>query len=103
MSLCQQLAAYFEARPNRWIDARHLLPIAGYAAWRTRLSQLRRPPYNMTIENTWSDVENQDGTKYRHSMYRYVPAAVPRPSLGNGLPRSVERMASPGRLFDDPR
>lgn len=68
MSLCDHLAAFFAARPHQWIDARQLLPIAGFAGWRTRCSDLRKPPFNMDIQNRWRTVNG-----YRVSEYRFVP------------------------------
>lgn len=60
MSLCDRLADYFRSRPDQWIDARQLLPIAGFAAWRTRLSELRKPPYNLDIRNETRRVKKHD-------------------------------------------
>ena len=74
MTLNEKLAAFFLARPNRWIDAHELLRVAGFAGWRTRVSDLRKPPFNLQIENRW---RVQDG--YRISEYRLVPAAAERP------------------------
>lgn len=50
-TLTDRLADYFRLRRGVWIDGRQLAQIAGYAAWRTRLSELRRAPYSMVIEN----------------------------------------------------
>lgn len=36
-----KLREFFLARPNQWIQARDLEPIAGRQAWRTRVSELR--------------------------------------------------------------
>ena len=69
MSLTAQLAAYLTARPNTWIDAHALLQVAGFAAWRTRLSECRKPPFNLTIENRTRTVNG-----YRVSEYRLVVA-----------------------------
>ena len=74
VTLAEKLAAYFTARPNRWIDARELFPIAGSMAWRTRLSELRRAPFSMQIDNKVRTTIGQDGTRLTHSYYRYVPA-----------------------------
>lgn len=68
MTLNDRLAEFFKARPHQWVHARHLLPIAGFAAWRTRLSELRRAPYSMPIENR---TERRAGQV--DSFYRYVP------------------------------
>jgi len=50
-SLCDRLAAYLTAGAGQWIDGRDLALVAGAYGWRTRVSDLRRPPYNLTILN----------------------------------------------------
>jgi len=50
-SLVAQLAAFFRAHPFEFIDGRVLASIAGFYAFRTRCSDLRRPPFNMRIVN----------------------------------------------------
>ena len=45
------VAAYFKARPGQWIDGRDLMTVAGSYGWRTRVSDCRRPPYNLRIDN----------------------------------------------------
>ena len=67
-SLCGRLAAFFEKRPGEWQDGRTLSGIAGTYAWRTRVSDLRRPPYNLTIENR----QRRQG-RFVVSEYRMVP------------------------------
>lgn len=70
-NLTDNLAGYFAARPEQWIDGRLLGPVAGAYAWRSRVSDLRTKR-GMTIENrTRAVVVN--GTRYRISEYRYVP------------------------------
>lgn len=72
LSLNARLASYFRARSGEWINARELLTVAGFAAWRTRLSELRRAPYLMTIENR---------TRRLHGLtiseYKFTPPAQP--------------------------
>jgi hypothetical protein len=75
-----KLAEFFKARPNVWIDGRKLAGVAGGYAWRTRVSNIRKPPYGMTIENRvrivgGSGRENpgKDAEKFKISEYRYVP------------------------------
>lgn len=105
MSLTAQLAAYLQARPNTWIDAHALLQVAGFAAWRTRLSECRRPPFNLTIENRTRRVNG-----YTVSEYRFTPgltgdspadhrdtALRPR---ADGLVDAGERPAPGSTLFD---
>lgn len=89
-SLCNKLAAYFKARPGQWIDAHELLGVAGFAAWRTRISDLRRQPFGMVIENRtrrvyghkahcqmWDFLTSEchcGGGQITKSEYRYLPA-----------------------------
>jgi hypothetical protein len=66
-TMCARLAAFFKARPGEWIDGRDLATVAGAYGWRTRVSDLRRQPYNLTIENR---PRREDG--YTRSEYRFV-------------------------------
>lgn len=66
----EQLAAFFRARPNQWIDGRRL-EFAGSYAWRTRVSNLRKAPFGMVIENRLR--ATLPGALV--SEYRYVPPA----------------------------
>jgi hypothetical protein len=65
---CARLAALFNERPGVWLDGRELATVGGAYAWRTRVSDLRRPPHSLRIEN-----------RQRHergiviSEYRFVP------------------------------
>lgn len=72
MTLAAQLARYFEARPNVWIDARAFLDVAGFAAWRSRISDLRRAPFSMQIDNR-TRRETFMGRTFTVSEYRFVP------------------------------
>lgn len=74
-SLCDKLAAYFTARPGQWIDGLELAKVAGSYAWRSRCSDLRKPPYGMVIENRVRHCKANDGFKWKVSEYRYVKAA----------------------------
>lgn len=73
MSLTARLAMFLRAHPYEWIDARRLAKVAGFAGWRTRVSDLRREPWSMRVENKWETVTEYDGSRYRVSWYRYVP------------------------------
>jgi hypothetical protein len=64
-SLCDRLAAYFKARPDQWIDGRELGTVAGAYAWRSRVSELRRAPYDMAIENRQRRVGGFTVSEYR--------------------------------------
>ena len=69
----QRLAAYFLLRPNQWVSALELVEIGGRLSWRTRLSDLRKPPFGMVIESDVSEVRRRPGGGYeRISKYRYV-------------------------------
>ncbi len=71
-SLTSRLAAYFRARSGIWVDARQLAAVAGWAGWRTRVSELRRPPHLMTIVNRVRHVRRHDGGQYTISEYRLI-------------------------------
>lgn len=51
MSLNERVAALLEAHADQWVDGQRIAAVGGYAAWRSRISDLRRPPYNLVIEN----------------------------------------------------
>lgn len=72
-SLCVRLAALFRSRPGQWMDGRDLAAVAGAYGWRTRVSDLRRQPYAMKIENRLRRVTRRDGSSYVVSEYRHVP------------------------------
>ena len=71
-TLCDHLAAYFQARPNQWIDGRELAKVAGAYAWRSRCADIRRAPWHLTIKNRLRRVDRPDGSKYTISEYRLV-------------------------------
>ena len=73
LSLCERLARHFRARPGVWIDGRALATIGGSYGWRTRLSELRFPPFGMTIENRLRRVADAHGRRVTVSEYRHVP------------------------------
>lgn len=72
MSLCDQLAAFFEAHPAEWIDGMRLAKIAGAYAWRSRCADLRKR--GMTIENRQRRGISATGVPFTISEYRFVPA-----------------------------
>jgi hypothetical protein len=76
VTLVEKLADYFTARPGVWIQAREL-EFAGRQAWRTRVSDLRKMPFNLNIENRirhWHD-PLRIRPSFTISEYRYVPPA----------------------------
>ena len=70
-SLTSRLAEFFTANPNVWIDGRELAGIAGCYGWRTRCSDIRRPPFNMQIDNRLRVIEIH-GEPVTISEYRFV-------------------------------
>lgn len=72
MTRVDRLAAYFTAWPDRWIDARELMGIAGTMAWRTRVSNLRRKR-KWVIDNRLRRVKIRTGETITISEYKYVP------------------------------
>lgn len=82
-TLNDRLAAYFKARPNQWLGARELGRVAGFAGWRTRTSNLRKPPYSMVIENRVKTIRNSreivagQSRHFKVSEYRWVPPTPP--------------------------
>jgi hypothetical protein len=71
----ERLAAFFRERPGCWIDGRRLGAIGGCYAWRSRVSDLRRAPFYMEIENRLRAVSTDDGL-ITVSEYRFVPPTV---------------------------
>jgi hypothetical protein len=67
-----RLAEYFRSRPDCWVDGRMLATIGGCYAWRSRVSDLRRRPFCMEIQNRTRRIETDDGAVVV-SEYRFVP------------------------------
>jgi hypothetical protein len=79
MSRSARLANFFRGSPGQWIDGRVLATVAGYYGWRSRVSDVRRPPYNLMIENRQRAVTQADGTAFTVSEYRMVQPRPPTP------------------------
>lgn len=75
MTRVDNLAVFFRAHPCEWIDGRELGRIGGTYAWRSRVSDLRRAPWSMTIENRQRRVR-VDNQVVIVSEYRFVPEAA---------------------------
>jgi hypothetical protein len=73
-TLTDKMAANFKQWPNRWLDVLELAEIGGIGGWRSRLAELRFPPFSMNIENR--QVRWPDGR--RRSQYRFIPAGEAR-------------------------
>lgn len=72
MTLNDKLEAFFKAHPNEWTDGKRLAEIAGYAGWRTRVSNLRTRR-GMRIENRMTLHRHADGRRWKKTEYRYTP------------------------------
>lgn len=83
-SLTARLAHFFSERPGAWIDGRQIAHIAGAYGWRTRISDARRAPHFLSIENRQRRMATEDGKKFTVSEYRYVPSTPP-PNAGDHL------------------
>ena len=59
------------ARRGQWVDGRELAKVGGYAAWRTRVSDLRRL-YGLTVENRESRRTLTSGETVAVSEYRLL-------------------------------
>jgi hypothetical protein len=70
-SFAAKLAQFFHARPNTWIDGKVLALVGGGYAWRTRISDLRRAPFHLVIENRQRRIEAH-GHPIIISEYRFV-------------------------------
>lgn len=72
MTLTEQVAAIFRAKPNQWIDGHEFAKVGGYAGFTARIRDLRKAPYHWTIEN---EVTRHDfmGRRWTETKYRYVP------------------------------
>lgn len=73
------LAALFHRRAGEWINGLELARVGGAYAWRTRVSDLRKPPYAMRIENRIRRVQLDDGTSQRVSEYLFQPMSSETP------------------------
>lgn len=74
-SKAAQLADFFRDHPNEWIDGKVIASMAGGYAWRTRVSDVRRPPHNLAIENRQRRVRTINGSTYIVSEYRHAVVA----------------------------
>lgn len=72
ISKTARVAELFRRQPGRWVDGRELATVGGAYAWRTRLSECRRPPFSLRIENRQRRVVGPGGT-FIVSEYRLAP------------------------------
>lgn len=75
VSLADKLATFFREHPNVWHDGRALGTIAGAYAWRSRVSDLRKRPYHMTIQNRQRRMKTAEGKPFVLSEYCFTPPA----------------------------
>ncbi len=79
VTLNEKVKALFLSKPNRWISVKELAKHGGFAAWRTRVSQVRTE-----LEDSDAGTIQWNGD-VKDSRYRYLKhrplgpdAAVPR-------------------------
>lgn len=68
-SACARLARLLLNNRGHWIDGKQLAQVAGGYAWRTRVSNLRKAPWFLDVENRYRHV-SEDGRKWVISEYR---------------------------------
>jgi hypothetical protein len=81
VSRAERLASLFKRCPRQWFDGRELAIVAGAYAWRTRVSELRRAPFLMNVENR-QRVTDVAGARITISEYRYVPGLTAADAQG---------------------
>ena len=74
-TLIGRLARHFAHHPGVWIDGRDLSVVGGAYAWRSRCSDLRRPPSDMQIDNRQRRVAAPSGGTFVLSEYRFIPSS----------------------------
>lgn len=72
-SLTEQVADLFQSQPREWISMQRLAEVGGTGGWRTRVSNLRYPPFQMVIENRHFRKGLGDGRVVTVSEYRFIP------------------------------
>lgn len=71
-SMCARVARVLIANRGKWVDGRELSKVGGYAAYRTRISDLRHAPWLLSIENRQRTVTLDTGESFVASEYRLV-------------------------------
>jgi hypothetical protein len=71
-TLAARVAALFIARPGEWIDGRVIAQVGGQYAWRTRIADVRREPFNLAIRNRQRRVKTATGENFIVSEYMHV-------------------------------
>jgi hypothetical protein len=93
-TLTARLATFFHRHPGEWVDARRLLPIGGFAGWRSRLADCRRE-HHMVITNRQRRVRVDDHA-ITISEYRFEPARPPEQLPLAGVAASCRSDSSGG-------
>ena len=70
-----KVAAYFQSKPNVWIDGMALEQIGGRYAWRSRISDCRKE-LGMDIRNRQQRMTDAEGKTWTVSWYMFVPPTV---------------------------
>jgi len=67
-TMCARIARVLMLYRGRWVDGRVLASVGGYAAYRTRISDLRKAPWHLDVRNRYRHV-NENGRKFVVSEY----------------------------------
>lgn len=68
----ERVIALLESKRGQWVDGQDIAEVGGCYAWRSRLSDARKPPYNRVIENRQRHLVSMTGKKFTVSEYRLV-------------------------------
>lgn len=63
MSAAVRTAKYLKRHRRRWVSAIDLARVGGLLAWRSRVAELRFPPFDMSVE--WNG--DKKASAYRYS------------------------------------
>jgi hypothetical protein len=69
-TMCARVARLLLANRGTWVDGTEIARVGGAYAWRTRLSDLRKTPWCLTVENQMRHVDAGGGHYYKVSEYR---------------------------------
>lgn len=75
-SACARLAKLLLGHRGEWVDGKRLAIVAGGYAWRTRVSNLRKAPWFLTIDNRYRRVKAPDGRTFIVSEYKLADSHV---------------------------
>lgn len=72
---CAKVARLLLSKRGEWFDYWQVAQVGGQCAWRTRISDIRKAPWFLDVENRQTRVTRPDGSSFVVSQYRIAPAA----------------------------